>query len=79
MIKFSCTQCGQSYRVSDEYAGKRVKCKGCGTSNTIPAVEKTEKSVIGSGDSIAAYNNLLQELLKYEQQAPTLETETTKS
>lgn len=76
MIKFSCTQCGHSYRVSDEYAGKRVKCKGCATANTIPAAEVTEKSVIGSGDSIAAYNNLLQELLKYEQQAPPLEIET---
>ena len=73
MIKFSCTQCGNSYRVSDEYAGKRVKCKGCGTANTVPAAEK---QVVGSGDSIAAYNNLLQELLKYEQQAPPLEIET---
>lgn len=80
MIKFNCTQCGHSYRVSDEYAGKRVKCKGCGTPNVIPAAaEKVEKTVIGSGDSIAAYNNLLQELLKYEQQAPPLEIETTKS
>lgn len=77
MIKFSCTQCGNNYRVSDEYAGKRVKCKSCATVNVIPAAE-TEKSVIGSGDSIAAYNNLLQELLKYEQQAPPLEIETTK-
>lgn len=77
MIKFSCTHCGHSYRIPDEYAGKRVKCKGCGTVNTIPAVD-TEKNVIGSGDSIAAYNSLLQELLKDEQQAPPLETETTK-
>jgi hypothetical protein len=78
MIKFSCTQCGHSYRVSDEYAGKRVKCKNCATANTIPSPEKTEQSVIGSGDSIAAYNSLLQELLKYEQQAPPLEIESSK-
>jgi ribosomal protein S27E len=79
MIKFSCTQCGHSYRVSDEYAGKKVKCKGCATVKTIPSpAADTEKSVIGSGDSIAAYNNLLQELLKYEQQAPPLEIETSR-
>ncbi len=72
MIKFSCSNCSQAYRVSDEYAGKRVRCKGCNHINTIP---QPETDTAGSGDSIAAYNNLLQELLKAEKQAPTVELE----
>ncbi len=72
MIKFDCTKCGHSYRVSDEYVGKRVRCKECSTVNKISAPEPEK---VGCGDSVAAYNNLLQELLKCEQQAPSLETD----
>ena len=70
MIKFKCSECGQSYRVSDEYAGKRVRCKGCSQVNMIP---QRENDTVGSGDSIAAYNNLLRELSKVEKNAPTIE------
>ncbi len=70
MIKFKCTSCAQSYRVSDEYAGKRVKCKSCNSVNTIPQPESA-----GVEDSIAAYNDLLKELQKAENQAPTIEIE----
>ena len=73
MIKFDCTKCGHSYRVSDEYAGKRVRCKECSTVNKIAAAPEPEK--VSCGDSVAAYNDLLQELLKCEQQAPTLEAD----
>lgn len=72
MIKFDCIKCGHSYRVSDEYAGKRVRCRECTTINTISAAEP-EKA--GCGDSVAAFNNLLQELLKCEQQAPAMEAD----
>ena len=72
MIKFDCTKCGHSYRVSDEYAGKRVRCKECSAVNKISA---SEPEKVGCGDSVAAYNNLLQELLKCEQQAPAIETD----
>lgn len=71
MIRFSCSECSQSYRVSDDYAGKRVRCKGCNHINTIPQPEND--ATAGSGDSIAAYNNLLQELSKAEKNAPTVE------
>lgn len=74
MIKFSCSNCDQSYRVSDEYAGKRVRCKGCQAVNTIPSPVGAKE--VGCGDSIAAFNNLLQELSKDEQQAPPMEIET---
>ena len=69
-IKFKCSECGQSYRVSDEYAGKRVRCKSCSQVNMI---SRPENHTVGSGDSIAAYNNLLRELSKAEKNAPTIE------
>jgi len=72
MIKFECSKCGKSYRVTDEYAGKRVRCKDCSTVNVIPSPQQ-EKT--GCGDSVAAYNSLLEELSKFEKQAPPLETE----
>ncbi|MCD6174355.1 MAG: hypothetical protein J7K65_01130 [Planctomycetes bacterium] len=72
MIKFDCIKCGRGYRVSDEYAGKRVRCRECSTINTVSAPEKKK---VSCGDSIAAYNDLLQELLKCEQQAPSLEVD----
>ena len=72
MIKFDCSKCGRSYRVSDEYAGKRVRCRECTTINLISA---SEPEKVACGDSIAAYNDLLQELLKCEQQAPAIETD----
>lgn len=75
MIKFDCSSCAQSYRVKDEYAGKRVKCKACGTVNTIPSAPQDEAPSVGSGDSVAAYNELLKELSKYEKQAPSIEIE----
>lgn len=74
MIQFKCSQCARKYQVKDEYAGKRVKCKACETINTIPAAKPVEKPV-GGDDSIAAYNQLLQELSKYEKQAPAIEVD----
>ena len=72
MIKFTCSNCAQSYRVPDEYGGKRVRCKSCKSVNTIPSPEGV---TLDSGDSIAAYNVLLQELSKAEKQAPPVELE----
>ena len=72
MIKFTCSSCSQSYRVPDEYASKRVRCKSCNNVNTIPGPEVVS---LDSGDSIAAYNSLLQELSKAEKQAPPVELE----
>ena len=36
-ISFACDQCRKRYTVDETLAGKRVKCKGCGASITIPA------------------------------------------
>ena len=38
MITLTCGGCGKGYRVGDESAGKRTRCKGCGQVMTIPAV-----------------------------------------
>jgi len=69
LINFKCSQCGQAYNVKDDFAGKKVRCKSCQTVNTIPSPASS-----GGGrsceDSIAAYNSLLQELLRQEKQAP---------
>ena len=72
MIKFKCTKCAQDYRVDDDYAGKKFRCKHCNTVNVIPSPEPE----VGCGDSLARYNSLLQELLECEKKAPTIEIET---
>ena len=69
MIGFDCCKCEHSYRVPDQYAGKRVRCKECGEINLIPSAE-VEK--VGCGDSVANLNGLLQELSEFEKQAPAL-------
>ena len=70
MIKFDCSKCEHSYRVSDQYAGKRVRCKECGEINLIPSLEP---ETVGCGDSVANLNGLLQKLSEFEKQAPAQE------
>ena len=36
MIAFTCSQCGKTFRVPDEYAGRSAKCKICGNQVTVP-------------------------------------------
>src|SRR5947209_3761764 len=36
MIRFRCARCGKNLQVSDELAGKRVKCPGCGYPLSVP-------------------------------------------
>lgn len=74
MINFNCTKCGHSYNVPDEYAGKKVRCKECQTVNSVPS-QVNGNLRRDCGDTIAAYNNLLNELLRYEKQAPEVEVE----
>ena len=37
-ISFCCSKCKASFRVSDEHAGKRAKCKKCGAPLRIPSL-----------------------------------------
>jgi hypothetical protein len=70
MIQFDCCKCEHSYRVSDQYAGKRIRCKECGEINMIPSIEPES---VSCGDSVANLNCLLQELSEYENQVLTQE------
>ena len=72
MIKFDCCKCEHSYRVSDQYAGKWVRCKECGEIDMIPSVEL---EAVDCGDSVANLNGLLQELSEYEKYASSQEME----
>jgi dienelactone hydrolase len=37
-IRFTCTDCGKTFDVEDQWAGKRVKCKVCGNVLQIPSL-----------------------------------------
>lgn len=39
MLTFSCPQCSQKYVVAADKAGRRSKCKKCGTGVTVPYLE----------------------------------------
>ncbi len=36
MIVFNCPTCEKKYRVADEFAGKKAKCKQCDTTMDVP-------------------------------------------
>src|SRR3989442_16044479 len=35
-ISVTCDNCGKSLKVKDEWAGKRAKCPGCGSTFAVP-------------------------------------------
>ena len=39
MIRFCCKGCGRQYKVPDNYAGKKVRCKICNSPNIISTQE----------------------------------------
>jgi cation transport ATPase len=41
MIRFTCENCGQKIRTSDEFAGKRAKCPKCKSGVVIPVLESS--------------------------------------
>ena len=43
-IEFACPSCGKSYRVRDDLAGKRAKCKACQTPMSIPVLQPVASS-----------------------------------
>ncbi len=66
MIEFRCQKCGQSYRVADDYAKKRVRCKQC---STIIQASSGKSERVQPGKSLAAFPQLLQELAEDEKTA----------
>ena len=46
MITFTCTGCGRSFTVPEQYAGRRAKCKECGASVEVPAFAHAARSAV---------------------------------
>ncbi len=42
-ISVECSACGQSYRLKDEMAGRKIRCKGCQTPIEVPLAESEEE------------------------------------
>lgn len=53
MIQFTCNNCGRSFSVPTTYAGRRAKCKTCGTPIVVPAAGLAAVPV-GAGSSSSA-------------------------
>ena len=70
MLKVKCTECKRQYRVADDYAGRKIRCKNCKTVIVIPKQEEHD-----CDDSVARLNSLLRELEEYERTAPIIEVE----
>jgi hypothetical protein len=50
-IEFSCSACGQQYRVKDEFAGKSTKCVKCKSPVRVPDLRPAALKVSGSSTS----------------------------
>src|SRR5438034_11420681 len=37
LIDVTCRNCGSTYRVSEQFAGRQAKCKNCGAKIPVPA------------------------------------------
>lgn len=46
-LSFSCVACGRPYTVDDALAGRRARCKACGTEMRIPARSAPEPDLYG--------------------------------
>jgi len=56
-IEFACPQCRTKARASDESAGKKGKCRKCGTVVTVPSA-KAEAGLVGSFDTAEVRANV---------------------
>lgn len=77
MIQFNCSKCDHEYRVSDEYSGKKARCKKCKNVNLIPKIQPVVEVDFSSDnfDSNAEYHDVFRELLRWEKQAPSVEVD----
>ncbi|MCA9261666.1 MAG: AIM24 family protein, partial [Planctomycetales bacterium] len=53
MIEFACPSCNHRFRVADELAGRKAKCKHCGNSFQIPLAEAAEEFAAVGSDAAA--------------------------
>ncbi len=74
MIRIECDKCGLELRVQDDYAGKPVRCKGCGQVNIAGVAASTETTLEAAIPDFEQWDaDLFAALLQYEQQAPPIE------
>lgn len=51
-IEFECSNCGQHFHAPDEYAGRKARCKRCGTTVLVPnRSERSAEGVEPSGET----------------------------
>jgi hypothetical protein len=64
-MKFNCPKCGKGIKVSDEKAGKKGKCPGCGEVLTIPTAEEIAQDSQKPDDRKPAldFNQIRQQLV----------------
>jgi predicted Zn finger-like uncharacterized protein len=49
MIKFRCPHCAKRFKVADDWAGKKARCKDCGNSFVVPTTSETESQPAATG------------------------------
>ena len=52
MISFNCDTCGKAFTVPDSYAGRKARCKGCGSQVTVPASETAPPPAVANRPSL---------------------------
>jgi len=53
-IEFACASCGRTYKAPESVAGKRVRCKSCGSVVQVPQPGDTGLDVYGLDDEPTA-------------------------
>ncbi len=78
MIEFKCDKCKHPYKVSEEHAGKRIRCKKCTHGVKVPKAPSNEDSfhdtVEYEKDGVTPiFDDIFMELLRHEQTAPKVD------
>ena len=58
MITFTCDACAKSFGVPERYAGRRVRCPGCGEAARVPALDADADASISLADDPAQDDSL---------------------
>ncbi|QDV16559.1 hypothetical protein Pan153_11900 [Gimesia panareensis] len=67
-IQVSCPVCAKIYKVKEEAAGKKLRCKDCGETVSIPKLDPFEKEA-GTGDD---FSSLLDDAVELEAKSKTI-------
>ena len=54
-IKVTCPECFRDYQIPDQYAGKKVKCKGCGAAMVVEEDPGLEDESFGMPAQVSAF------------------------